>query len=44
LLGLSGAQGYARGLHQQAVEALAPLGSRSHRLRALAHTVVSRTH
>lgn len=44
LLGLSGAQGYARGLHQQAVDALAPLGSRSHRLRALAHTVVSRTH
>ena len=44
LLGLSGAQGYARGLHQQAVDALAPLGARSHRLSALAHTVVSRTH
>jgi len=44
LLGLSGAQGYARGLHQQAVDALAPLGARSHRLSALAHTVVSRSH
>lgn len=44
LLGLAGAQGYARGLHQEAIAALAPFGNRAARLRELAHTLIERTH
>ena len=44
LLGLEGAQGYARGLHQEAIAALAPFGSRADRLRELAHALIERTH
>ncbi|MEN9759167.1 MAG: hypothetical protein RL676_316 [Pseudomonadota bacterium] len=44
LLGLSGAQDYARGLHDQATRALAPLGSRADRLLDLAQALVVRSH
>ena len=44
LLGLSGAQDYARGLHDEAVRALAPLGGRADRLLALAQALVVRSH
>lgn len=44
LLGLAGAQGYARGLHQEAIAALAPFGNRADRLRELAHALIERTH
>ncbi|MBU3724228.1 MAG: polyprenyl synthetase family protein [Burkholderiaceae bacterium] len=44
LLGLEGARGYARGLHQEAIEALAPFGGRADRLRELAHALIERTH
>jgi farnesyl diphosphate synthase len=44
LLGLSGAQGYARALHDQAIAALAPLGASAKRLEDLANALVERTH
>ncbi len=44
LLGLEGAQGYARDLHRQALAAIAPLGSRADALRGLAQALVERTH
>lgn len=44
LLGLTGAQEYARGLHTRAVAALAPLGGRAEMLVALAQALVQRTH
>jgi farnesyl diphosphate synthase len=44
LLGLSGAQGYARALHDQAIAALAPLGPSAKRLEDLANALVERTH
>jgi farnesyl diphosphate synthase len=44
LLGLEGAQGYARALHQQALAALEPLGGRADALRGLARALVERTH
>jgi farnesyl diphosphate synthase len=45
LLGLEGAQDYARGLHERAVGALEPLGAeRSATLRMLARALVDRAH
>jgi geranylgeranyl pyrophosphate synthase len=44
LLGLTGAQDYARGLHTRAVAALAPLEGRAEMLIALAQALVQRTH
>ncbi len=44
LLGLKGAQGYARDLHQRALEAIAPLGGRGARLQELAQALLERTH
>lgn len=44
LLGLSGAQGYARALHDQAIAALGPLGPSAKRLEDLANALVERTH
>jgi farnesyl diphosphate synthase len=44
LLGLTGAQDYARGLHQEALDALAPLGRRASRLGALAQMLVQRSY
>ncbi len=44
LLGLQGAQGYARDLHEQALSALKPLGARADALRGLANALVERTH
>jgi farnesyl diphosphate synthase len=44
LLGLTGAQDYARGLHQEALDALAPLGGRASRLGALAQMLVQRSY
>ncbi len=45
LLGLKGAQDYARGLHERAVGALGPLGAeRSVTLRTLARALVERAH
>lgn len=44
LLGLEGAQGYARDLHVRALAALEPLGSRADALRGLAKALVERTH
>jgi farnesyl diphosphate synthase len=44
LLGLSGARGYARDLHDQAIAALAPLGASAKRLEDLANALVERTH
>jgi farnesyl diphosphate synthase len=44
LLGLEGAQGYARDLHREALVALEPLGGRAHALRGLARALVERTH
>jgi farnesyl diphosphate synthase len=45
LLGLKGAQDYARGLHEQAIQSLHPFGDdRAAMLRMLASTLVQRTH
>jgi farnesyl diphosphate synthase len=44
LLGLEGARGYARDLHEQAMAALEPLGERAEPLRGLANALVKRTH
>lgn len=44
LLGLTGAQDYARALHDQAIAALAPLGAQAKRLEDLANALVERTH
>jgi farnesyl diphosphate synthase len=44
LLGLRGAQGYARDLHERALAALEPLAGRADSLRGLAHALVKRTH
>ena len=44
LLGLTGAQDYARDLHTRAVAAVAPLGGRAEMLVALAQALVQRTH
>lgn len=44
LLGLMGAQDYARNLHTRAVAAVAPLGGRAEMLVALAQALVQRTH
>lgn len=44
LLGLTGAQDYARGLHQEALDALTPLGERASRLGDLARMLVQRSH
>jgi farnesyl diphosphate synthase len=44
LLGLTGAQGYARALHQQALTAVAPLGGRGARLQELAQALLERNH
>ncbi len=44
LLGLEGAQGYARDLHARALSAIEPLGSRADALRGLANALLTRTH
>jgi len=44
LLGLTGAQEYARALHDQAIAALGPLGPSARRLHDLANALVERTH
>lgn len=44
LLGLTGAQDYARALHDQAIAALGPLGPQAKRLEDLANALVERTH
>ncbi len=44
LLGLTGAQDYARALHDQAIAALGPLGAQAKRLEDLANALVERTH
>ncbi len=44
LLGLVGAQQKAQQLHQQALDALLPLGSAAARLQAIAHYIIDRQH
>lgn len=44
LLGLTGAQGYARDLHHRAIAAIAPLGGRAARLEQLAGVLLNRKH
>ena len=44
LLGLAGAQDYARGLHQSAIAELAAFGPRADRLREVAQALLGRTH
>ncbi len=44
LLGLEGAQQKAQQLHQQALDALLPLGSAATRLQAIAHYIIDRQH
>jgi farnesyl diphosphate synthase len=44
LLGLTGARGYARDLHQAAVGALKPLGQRGERLEQIAQALLERTY
>jgi farnesyl diphosphate synthase len=44
LLGLAGAQDYARGLHQSAIAELAAFGPRADRLREVAQALLGRSH
>jgi farnesyl diphosphate synthase len=44
LLGLAGAQDYARGLHQSAIAELSAFGPRADRLREVAQALLGRTH
>ena len=44
LLGLAGAQDYARGLHESAIAELAAFGPRADRLREVAQALLGRTH
>jgi len=44
LLGLAGAQGYARDLHEQALAALRPLGPKAGRLEQVTRALLARTH
>jgi farnesyl diphosphate synthase len=44
LLGLNGARDYAKHLHQEAADLLAPLGPKADMLRELARLLVERTH
>ena len=44
LLGLAGAQDYARGLHQSAIAELAAFGPQADRLREVAQALLGRTH